>query len=562
MPLYGDPLREFIANRARALGIDPAAALAVASTEGGFGGAIGDVGTSFGPFQLHVGGALPATIWSRGAEFTKDWANRPAGIKYALGGLSRVSRGKTGQEAIRKIVEEFERPADTETQISRALALYGPRALATYGQGAVPKTKTKKTKGKAPDKRRGRVAQVAPPGIPYPELLAMAGRLAQSQGQPELLALSQEREGLKADALKQQQINAAISRQFGEYMSKQGQTGQEWLQKSAESLASLGGAFSQGLQQAYGFTPGEAIPTDVAALGPARTAGLEGQAAGQYGQDIAQLAPLVFAQREREREASLAEALGGISGKEAQIRAGFPGEQLKAYTTLAGLAQGQERLGISREGAAQKAKEAGARIGIAKERVGIAQASLGLRREQEAFDQLVAQRRLEQGDERLAQGAERIAVSRERVELAKNPAAKKKESLRGRAITLKELKKDAFYLAHPPSRDATEGEYIASGLKKTPGVIPGYDSAFSSLYTQYADTLKRFGLTETQVKSQIKSALAIQKIRSSRVVGAGVPTQPLGRGGFQSPSQTTAPATPSSTIPTNKDDLVDWIING
>ena len=427
----------------------------------------------------------------------------------------------------------------------------------------MPKTRPKTPKGKAPAKGRGRVAQVAPPGIPYPDLLAIAGRLAQAQGQPELLAQSQERESLKADALKQQQINAAISRQFGEYMSKQGQTGQEWLQKSAESLATLGGAFSQGLQRAYGFTPGEAIPTDVAALGPARTAGLEGLAAGQYGQDIAQLAPLVFAQREREREASLAEALGGISEKEAQIRAGFPQEQLKAYTTLAGLAQGQERLGISRAGAAQKAKEAGARIGIAKKRVGIAQASLSLRREQMAFEQIATQRRLEQGETGLSQGAERIAIAREALELAKNPAAKKKESLRGKAITIRELKQDAYYIAHPPDRKLSLEEQMATGKTSVPGEIPGYDSAFSSLYTQYADTLNRFGLTDTQVKSQIKSALGIQKIRSSRVVGAGVPTEPLRhRPGFNPPPVATAPATPSSTMPTNKDDLVDWIING
>ena len=51
MALTPEQIRHFIAVNAQRLGVDPYAALAVASTEGGFGGAIGDEGTSFGPFK-------------------------------------------------------------------------------------------------------------------------------------------------------------------------------------------------------------------------------------------------------------------------------------------------------------------------------------------------------------------------------------------------------------------------------------------------------------------------------------------------------------------------------
>ena len=40
--------------------LDPKAVLGVASREGGIEwGGVGDNGTSFGPWQLHIGGAMP-----------------------------------------------------------------------------------------------------------------------------------------------------------------------------------------------------------------------------------------------------------------------------------------------------------------------------------------------------------------------------------------------------------------------------------------------------------------------------------------------------------------------
>src|ERR1043166_9448520 len=111
-------IRNYIAQSARRRGLDPAAVLAVASVEGGFGGAVGDQGTSFGPFQLHVGGALPH---GKGGA----WANSPAGIEYALNQIARAAGGRKGRAAIEEIVRGFERPAAPGAEIQKAFGRYG-----------------------------------------------------------------------------------------------------------------------------------------------------------------------------------------------------------------------------------------------------------------------------------------------------------------------------------------------------------------------------------------------------------------------------------------------------
>jgi len=98
-------------------GLDPHAVLAVASVEGLSGG-VGDSGTSFGPFQLRVGGALPA---GKG----KSWAESPAGIKYAIQRIASVAKGLKGEAAIRAIVTQFERPANPTAEIQKARDRYG-----------------------------------------------------------------------------------------------------------------------------------------------------------------------------------------------------------------------------------------------------------------------------------------------------------------------------------------------------------------------------------------------------------------------------------------------------
>lgn len=113
-------VRSLIVQYARKHGVDPRAALAVARGEGGIRyGAVGDQGTSFGPFQLHVGGALP-----RGRDAA--WANSPAGLEYAIRKMAESgARGLTGAEAINAIVRRFERPADPDASVANAIERYG-----------------------------------------------------------------------------------------------------------------------------------------------------------------------------------------------------------------------------------------------------------------------------------------------------------------------------------------------------------------------------------------------------------------------------------------------------
>lgn len=99
--------------------IDPFAAMAVALGEGGLRfGSIGDRGTSFGPFMLHEGGALPK---GSGPGF----ANSIKGIEYALRRMAEAgARGLRGQAAIDAIIRKFERPAAPGASVSAASGRY------------------------------------------------------------------------------------------------------------------------------------------------------------------------------------------------------------------------------------------------------------------------------------------------------------------------------------------------------------------------------------------------------------------------------------------------------
>lgn len=116
-----DPIAEIIAG-ARRRGLDPNAVLAVASVEGLSGG-IGDQGTSFGPWQLHIGGALP-----KGIKNPHQWAWSRQGINYALDRIAGVAAGQRGRQAVASIVHGFERPADPVGEVQRAMGVYGRRA--------------------------------------------------------------------------------------------------------------------------------------------------------------------------------------------------------------------------------------------------------------------------------------------------------------------------------------------------------------------------------------------------------------------------------------------------
>lgn len=121
-----NPLASLIMARAPAFNVDPRAALAVASREG-LGGGIGDNGTSFGPFQLHQGGAYPSYA-PQDPSGAQAWASSPAGINYALSRIGSVAGGLRGASAITNIVKRFERPANPEAEINGAIANYGASA--------------------------------------------------------------------------------------------------------------------------------------------------------------------------------------------------------------------------------------------------------------------------------------------------------------------------------------------------------------------------------------------------------------------------------------------------
>jgi len=105
-------------------GLDPAAVLAVAHQEG-LGGGIGDSGTSFGPFQLHAGGALPQEEYQGAySPETQHWSWSPEGVDYALAQMQAHASGLSGAAAIEAIVTQFERPANPTKEIQGAEQAY------------------------------------------------------------------------------------------------------------------------------------------------------------------------------------------------------------------------------------------------------------------------------------------------------------------------------------------------------------------------------------------------------------------------------------------------------
>lgn len=112
-----------IVSGATSRNLDPGALLAVAKAEG-LSGAVGDNGTSFGPFQLHIGGQLPATVANKGADYAQQWAWSDEGIDYALNQIAKVAQGQRGPTAIKSIVSRFESPADPQSEISKATGYY------------------------------------------------------------------------------------------------------------------------------------------------------------------------------------------------------------------------------------------------------------------------------------------------------------------------------------------------------------------------------------------------------------------------------------------------------
>lgn len=143
-PLPNNDVRRFIYQYAPTVGLDPMAVSAIGMHEGGLRrNAVGDHGTSFGPFQLHEGGALPS---GRGA----GWAGSNAGLKYAMDQMSRYAKGKTGAAAVSSIARDFERPADPAGEISDAMTYYGGKPTGNFSFSASPSQATRASQASVP----------------------------------------------------------------------------------------------------------------------------------------------------------------------------------------------------------------------------------------------------------------------------------------------------------------------------------------------------------------------------------------------------------------------------
>lgn len=117
--------RAYIAAQAAALGLDPRAVLGVATAEGGFGGAVGDGGHAYGPFQLNnAGGVITGKFPGKNSGAAQSFANSQAGIDFALKAMAKVAGGLKGMAAIDAIVSGFERPKNSQHDLSTASAYY------------------------------------------------------------------------------------------------------------------------------------------------------------------------------------------------------------------------------------------------------------------------------------------------------------------------------------------------------------------------------------------------------------------------------------------------------
>lgn len=123
-----------IAQNARRFGLDPAAVLAYALEESNAKyGAIGDNGTSFGPFQAHIGGAAG----NRTPQAASAWANSPQGLIQMMGMMSRTpAKGLTGAAAVKAIYQYFGK--GTPAAVPRGLARYTEAVQMVQNSGRGP----------------------------------------------------------------------------------------------------------------------------------------------------------------------------------------------------------------------------------------------------------------------------------------------------------------------------------------------------------------------------------------------------------------------------------------
>lgn len=121
----GKSLDNYVYQAAPHYHIDPAAELAITTMEGG-GGGIGDNGTSFGPNQLHAGGALPMSVYHGPySPVTQAWAWSSTGINYVLRQEEADGcGGLVGYRAVSCIAYRFERSTNPARETAGAWANY------------------------------------------------------------------------------------------------------------------------------------------------------------------------------------------------------------------------------------------------------------------------------------------------------------------------------------------------------------------------------------------------------------------------------------------------------
>jgi hypothetical protein len=143
--------------------LDPRAELAIAGQEG-IGGGIGDNGTSFGPFQLHIGGKFPASIGGTAAQ-KEAWAMSSAGIGYAMASQARMAGGLTGRAAVNALAN-WEGSSNIAGEAARAWATYDQGGYLPVGASiAVNKTGHPEPVGKAIGGNTYVVNVNMPPGL-------------------------------------------------------------------------------------------------------------------------------------------------------------------------------------------------------------------------------------------------------------------------------------------------------------------------------------------------------------------------------------------------------------
>ena len=106
--------------------LDAAAVLAVAEQEG-LGGGIGDGGLAYGPWQDHMTEFAGRPWYGRGRNNAdvQAWAWTVTGADYVLAQMVAAGADRlTGTAAINQIVRAYERPADPQGEVDRAVAQY------------------------------------------------------------------------------------------------------------------------------------------------------------------------------------------------------------------------------------------------------------------------------------------------------------------------------------------------------------------------------------------------------------------------------------------------------